>query len=524
MTESRSTNKESVPVIDLFAGPGGLAEGFSSYKSARPFRVELSIEKDPLAHATLLLRTFRRQFPGGAPSAYYDVLRGSLSIPELYDRYPTQAAVADREAWHATLGETPHSEVHERIRSVLKSKTHWVLVGGPPCQAYSVAGRARNRGVKGYRPEDDVRQYLYVEYLRVIADHWPSVFVMENVKGLLSASVNNEQLFRNVLRDLEAPADALRLENRSIRRKRHYRYRVVALAPQSLIGSCGVSDFIVAAEKHGIPQSRHRVILIGIRDDLGISQVSPLHHEEEVPCHAVLEGIPRVRSGLSQTEDHAEAWLDTFKGVDTSSWLKAISRSGEHDLATAIVDTSTAMSAPRRGRGASFIPGDFSPSYRPDWFSDGKLEGISQHETRQHIATDLHRYLFVSCFAQVKGRSPRLGDFPKGLLPDHNNVSSALGWGNFNDRFRVQLKHKPATTITSHIAKDGHYYIHYDPSQCRSLTLREAARLQTFPDNYLFCGPRTEGYSQVGNAVPPLLAARIAERVWAVLKQSGAIG
>ena len=148
-------------------------------------------------------------------------------------------------------------------------------------------------------------------------------------------------------------------------------------------------------------------------------------------------------------------------------------------------------------RGGEFVPGATRAAIHTRWFSDRRLGGICNHETRGHIEKDLHRYLFAAVFAQVKGRSPLLEDFPKPLLPHHENVQAALTENKFNDRFRVQIAGQPSTTVVSHISKDGHYYIHYDPSQCRSLTVREAARLQTFPDNYLFEGPRTEQYRQV---------------------------
>ena len=145
---------------------------------------------------------------------------------------------------------------------------------------------------------------------------------------------------------------------------------------------------------------------------------------------------------------------------------------------------------------------------------------ICNHESRGHIVEDLYRYLYAACFALVQKKSPLLADFPQELHPKHKSVKDALKGTKFNDRFRVQLKDKPATTIASHISKDGHYYIHPDPCQCRSLSVREAARLQTFPDNYFFEGPRTAQYVQVGNAVPPLLANQIAEVIFDIFKQS----
>ena len=158
------------------------------------------------------------------------------------------------------------------------------------------------------------------------------------------------------------------------------------------------------------------------------------------------------------------------------------------------------------------------------WISDERLGGVVGHETRGHMAADLARYLFCSAYAQNTNErnSPKLEDWPSAeLLPDHSNVISntddrgeiKVTAETHSDRFRVQLWDRPSTTVVSHISKDGHYYIHPDPVQCRSLTVREAARLQTFPENYFFAGGRTAQYHQVGNAVPPFLAKQIAESI-----------
>lgn len=501
-----------VPVIDLFAGPGGLGEGFASYTKGgkRPFEVSLSIEKGAAAHATLLLRCFFRQFdPDSIPEDYYRTLRGEITQAELFHRHPVASDGAKAVAWRATLGEAPGCTVRSRIDAATGKRDPWVLIGGPPCQAYSLIGRSRNKGVKDYDPRTDEKQTLYVEYLQIIADHWPAVFVMENVKGLLSATLNDQRMFQRMLDDLRSPRKALRREDRSIRRNGGtHEYQVFSVVRHGMFEDSDLTDYVVRTEDHGIPQARHRIILLGVRDDYVREQPHVLSREAPVPAEAVLDGLPRLRSGRSKGTDTAEDWIETLRAVRHSPWLR---RSIDETVRSQIEAALDSLKRPRQDRGGEHVPGEVASALAREWYLDPRIEGACNHSTRGHMDSDLHRYLFASCFAKVYRRSPVLRDFPTALWPSHSNVVDAMnGHGMFADRFRVQTRGRPSTTITAHIAKDGHYYIHFDPTQCRSLTVREAARLQTFPDNYFFCGNRTEQYAQVGNAVPPLLASQIA--------------
>jgi DNA (cytosine-5)-methyltransferase 1 len=209
-----------IPVIDLFAGPGGLGEGFSALLDRRGnpvFKIALSIEKDVVAHETLLLRSFFRQFSRSeVPEEYYEHLRGSLGRNLLYSLFPDQAAKASAEAWNAELGNTRTTsllEIDNRINAALKNSKQWVLIGGPPCQAYSLVGRSRvlpvdrREGTQNY--EKDKRHFLYKAYLRIIAEHAPPVFVMENVKGILSAKVGGKRIIERIISDLREPSKAM---------------------------------------------------------------------------------------------------------------------------------------------------------------------------------------------------------------------------------------------------------------------------------------------------------------------------
>lgn len=503
-----------IPVVDIFAGPGGLGEGFSAFATRRapkqpPFRIAISAEMEPNAAKTLRLRAFFRQFPAGhAPASYYEYVAGRRATPYTSSTERKWIA-AGEEARKLELGNaSDDATLRTRISEVAKTDQPWVLIGGPPCQAYSLVGRSRNQGISGYRPEEDHRYFLYKQYLKIIDEFHPAAFVMENVKGILSAKLDGEHIFPEVLESLQSPGG-----------RKGPRYRIIPLVLPTGPQASGVDprSFVLRAEELGVPQARHRVVLLGLAEDVSVNRAQHLvPNELRYTVSEVTGGLPRLRSGLTDSDIHC--WAENASQLLCAT--AQIASSGDSKVAKLLNKLGSAAAKKKTdpGRGGRWMRktehSDSVPEHLESWLLDPRLDGILNHEVREHMGQDLMRYAFASAFASIHGRSPRgAKEFPLALHPNHKNWKS----GKFVDRFKVQLEHSPSSTVTSHLGKDGHYFIHPDPGQLRSLSVREAARLQTFPDNYFFEGKRNAQFRQVGNAVPPWMARQIAASVYSFL-------
>ena len=466
----RMLPKAPIPVVDLFAGPGGLGEGFSRVKDVDGryvFKTVVSIEKDMFARQTLRLRAFYRMYRMAQkelPSAYFDLLEATKGE----ERNAALDALAREEAWKVVCDEVPEWEregkfhcelgpenvqIYDIIRQKLKDTKRWVLIGGPPCQAYSLVGRSRMKNHDGKK--EDPRHFLYREYLGVIKEFKPTLFVMENVKGLNTAKVNGKPILPLI--------------------------KSAGYVLKAIVKPKNEDDFMVESECYGIPQTRHRVIIIGIKkSESKLSRkLKPLAEcDKQETVYNAISGLPRLMA-LNSARSR-----DRYKVSQKGAPCRHISYECRFN-SVILRNFISSISTPVSGL-------------------------LLNHEARSHMKADLKRYKWWARNA-TESFSPKLdGKIPKSLLPNHNN-SKVEGASAFADRFKVQVSGRPSGTITSHISKDGHYYIHYDPSQARSFSVREAARIQTFPDDYFFMGNRTQQYHQVGNAVPPYLAYQIGE-------------
>jgi len=461
------TKKETFYAVDLFAGCGGLSEGFKQ----AGFDIIAQVEMDRWACETLRTRHLYHGLKArGRGYLYRRYLRQEVRREDILDRFPDLSESISHRVIQATLGNDGTERILQKIeasRGYHGAPAFHVLLGGPPCQPYSLAGRSRDP----FRMENDERHYLYTHYLEILEILQPDFFLYENVPGLFTARAEGKEIFVKILNDFSSLIPP---------------YEITPPL-QQVFKEPG--SYILNSVDFHIPQCRKRLILIGYKKSLegknpGIKNI----------FKRLQKRASKNREGERLTVSDAISDLPPLKpGEGSDGWFGPYSR--------------IANLKPYQGKKRRDSP------------------GILNHRARTHKEADLERYRFFIEHHRNGNGAARLNDLMEekpDLIPNHRHLDKFL------DRFKVQWWDRPSSTITAHICKDGHYYIHPDINQCRSFTVREAARCQSFPDNFKFEGPRTEQFSQVGNAVPPLLAGvtgryirKELEKIYAKEIQSG---
>lgn len=398
--------------IDLFAGAGGLSEGFIR----AGFEPIAHVEMNKDACDTLRTRTaFHWLKQQDRIEEYYLYLKGQISRDQLWQKIPENliSSVINSEISNESL-----PDIFERIDLELGKKHVDVVIGGPPCQAYSIAGRARKD------MKDDPRNHLYKHYVKFLERYKPKMFVFENVPGILSA--NNGEYLDKIFK-------AVTHEGYELQKK------------------------VLNAKNFGVLQDRKRVIIIGWRKDLKLQYPE---FEEKGVAYEVLKDLfsdlPKLKSGQGE-------WKESKYIKKTNAYLEL---SGIRNC----------------------------------------IDFTTQHIARFNNENDLEIYRIAVEKWTNEGKRLKYEEVPE-KLRKHNNIKT------FSNRFQVVNHEGVSHTVVAHICADGHYYIHPDIEQNRSISVREAARLQSFPDDYFFESNRTAAFRQIGNAVPVLMAEGIAKKI-----------
>lgn len=404
--------------IDLFAGAGGLSEGFKKVG----FEVVAHIEKDTAACLTLKTRiAYDYLISINRQDTYVDYLNKKISRDELYSKIPKGMleTVINKEISNDTI-----SGIFQQVDDIIKNDDIQIIIGGPPCQAYSLIGRAKDpNGMK-----NDERNYLYKQYLKFLERYNPHMFVFENVEGMLSSQ--GGKLFKKIKSEM------------------------------CELGY-NVEYNILNAKDFGVLQNRRRVIIIGWKKELKYTYPNFDRVNTTFTIRQLFEDLPRLSAG---------------DAIEVGEYAK------EENICLREL------------------------GIRNNWST------LTQHIARPNNQNDLEIYHICVKSWNNENKKLKYTDLPERLIK-HKNIKSFL------DRFKVVPYEEPCHTIVAHIAKDGHHYIHPDIIQNRSLTVREAARIQSFPDDFYFESSRTAAFTQIGNAVPPLMAEKIAYRIKCILEE-----
>lgn len=413
-------NDRDFTFIDLFAGAGGLSEGFVANGGFIPVA---HVEMNPHAAMTLKTRTcyyYLRE--NNRLEEYRSYIRGEITRDELFSRMPAGMldTVINRE-----ISDETTNDIFNSIDGILQNANIQnvdIIIGGPPCQAYSLIGRAKDPD----NMRNDPRNFLYRQYIRFLTHYRPRMFIFENVPGILTAG--NGETFRNIIREFNEAGYT-------------------------------VEHRIIDASDFGVLQRRKRVIIVGWQNQLQLRYPE----FERVEFHATVNDI------LEDLVPLERATVNNTYVLEPNNYLIESGIRCHDDI-------------------------------------------LTHHECRFHNPRDVEIYRRVITAWNDGHRRLRYTDLPEELCT-HKNRSAFL------DRYKVvaadlQCSH----TMVAHISKDGHYFIHPDLEQGRSLSVREAARVQSFPDNYFFEGPRAAKFVQIGNAVPPLMAKGLAQGIRQIIE------